>query len=163
MIQPATQPEAGSAEDRVSQETARLEESLRSCGWSEAECRLYAPLTLEIRDRAKAMNAVILAHSYMTPDIQYGIADFRGDSLGLSREARDTEAETIVFCGVRFMAETAKILSPDKRVLHPAPDAGCSLSESITAEDVRRLRVENPGAAVVCYINTSAAVKAECD
>jgi quinolinate synthase len=149
--------------DEIEAETARLYAGLRHAGWVEAECRLHAPLTLEIRRRAAEKKAVILAHSYMTPDILYGIADFRGDSLGLSEEARKTDAEVIVFCGVRFMGETAKILSPKKTVLLPAPDAGCSLSESITAADVRRLRAENPGAAVVCYINTDAAVKAECD
>jgi len=104
------------------------------------ECRLHAPLTLEIRARAREKNAVILAHSYTTPDVLYGIADFRGDSLGLSEAARDTRADVIVFCGVRFMAETAKVLSPEKTVLLPAPDAGCSLSESIGADQVRRLR-----------------------
>ncbi|RME75001.1 MAG: quinolinate synthase NadA [Planctomycetota bacterium] len=144
-------------------ETERLFGKLRECGWSRAECALYAPLTLEVRELAARRNAVILAHSYMTPDLQAGIADYTGDSLGLSEIARDTDADTIVFCGVRFMAETAKILSPDKTVLHPAPDAGCSLSESITAEQVRALRERYPDAAFVCYVNTSAAVKAECD
>lgn len=144
-------------------EASRLHAGLRHAGWTRGECALHAPLTLEIRELARAKRAVILAHSYMTPDILYGIADFRGDSLGLSEAARDTDAEVIVFCGVRFMAETAKILSPRKTVLLPAPDAGCSLSESITGEDVRRLRAEHPGAAVVCYVNTDAAVKAECD
>jgi quinolinate synthase len=112
---------------------------------------------------AAAQRAVILAHSYVTPDVQFGIADCRGDSLGLSEKARDTDADVIVFCGVRFMAETAKILSPAKTVLLPAPDAGCSLSEGVTADDVRRLRRAHPAAAFVCYVNTSAAVKAECD
>jgi quinolinate synthase len=149
--------------DALDRETDRLHASLRHAGWAREECRLHAPLTLEIRERAKAKKAVILAHSYMTPDILYGIADFRGDSLGLSEAARDTDAEVIVFCGVRFMAETAKILSPRKTVLLPAIDAGCSLSESITGADVRRLRAEHPEAAVVCYVNTDAAVKAECD
>jgi quinolinate synthase len=151
------------SKDQLERETERLFAALSHVGWARAECALHAPLTLEIRERAKARRAVILAHSYQTPDILFGIADFRGDSLGLSEAARDTDAETIVFCGVRFMAETAKILSPGKTVIHPAPDAGCSLSESIGAADVRRLRAENPGAAVVCYVNTSAEVKAECD
>jgi len=149
--------------DALEAEAQRLFAALKHAGWVLEECRLHAPLTLEIRTLAKAKNAVILAHSYLTPDVLYGIADFRGDSLGLSEEARKTDADVIVFCGVRFMGETAKILSPGKTVLVPAPDAGCSLSESITAADVRRLRAENPGAAVVCYINTDAAVKAECD
>jgi quinolinate synthase len=149
--------------EALEKETDRLFEGLRHAGWARGEAALHAPLTLEIRERARAKNAVILAHSYMTPDILHGIADFKGDSLGLSEQARDTKADVIVFCGVRFMAETAKILSPEKLVLLPAPDAGCSLSESITAADVRRMRAEHPDAAVVCYINTDAAVKAECD
>jgi quinolinate synthase len=148
---------------RRAAETERLFAALSHLGWTRAECALFAPLTLEIRDLAREKRAVILAHSYQTPDILFGIADHRGDSLGLSIAARDTDADVIVFCGVRFMAETAKILSPRKTVLHPAPDAGCSLSESITAEDVRRLRAEHREAAFVCYVNTSAEVKAECD
>jgi quinolinate synthase len=147
----------------LERETDRLHEALGECGWAREECGLYAPLTLEIRHLAREKNAVILAHSYMTPDIQAGIADYRGDSLGLSEKARDTDADVIVFCGVRFMAETAKILSPSKTVLHPAPDAGCSLSESITGADVRDLRERYPDAAICCYVNTSAEVKAECD
>jgi len=91
------------------------------------------------------------------------VADHRGDSLGLSKIARDTDADVIVFCGVRFMGETAKILSPAKTVLLPDPDAGCSLSESVTGADVVRLRAGHPDAAFVCYVNTSADVKAECD
>lgn len=144
-------------------ETKRLFESLSQVGWGLNECEDFASLTLRIRELARDKNAVILAHSYQTPDILFGIADFRGDSLGLAIEARDTKADVIVFCGVRFMAETAKVLSPQKEVLLPAPDAGCSLSESITGEDVRRLRTIYPNAAFVCYVNTSAEVKAECD
>lgn len=144
-------------------ETDRLAALLSHVGWGRDECEFYAPLTLRIREAARDRNAVILAHSYQTPDILFGVADFRGDSLGLSLEARDTKADVIVFCGVRFMAETAKVLSPGKTVLLPAPDAGCSLSESITGADVRRLRALHPGAAFVCYVNTSAEVKAECD
>ncbi len=147
----------------IERETDRLHGALKEVGWSRGECALHAPLTLEIARRKREKNAVILAHSYQTPDIVYGVADFRGDSLGLSEAARDTDADVIVFCGVRFMAETAKILSPSKTVLLPAIDAGCSLAESITAEDVRRLRREHPDAAVACYVNTDAAVKAECD
>lgn len=144
-------------------ETDRIHERLGKVGWSRRECALIAPLTLRIRDLARSRNAVILGHSYMTPDVQFGVADHRGDSLGLSKIARDTEADVIVFCGVRFMGETAKILSPSKTVLLPDPDAGCSLSESITGADVRRLRAGHPDAAFVCYVNTSAEVKAECD
>jgi quinolinate synthase len=149
--------------DELRRESERLHGQLGNLGWAAEECALFAPLTLEIRKRAAATGATILAHSYQTPDILYGIADFRGDSLALSLEASQTPAEVIVFCGVRFMAETAKILSPGKTVLLPAADAGCSLDESITGADVRRLRQEHPGAAVVCYVNTKAEVKAESD
>lgn len=153
----------GYSTEALEAETQRLVSLLTHVGWSRAECEFYAPFTLRIRDLAKQKNAVILAHSYQTPDVLFGIADFRGDSLGLSVAARDTNADIIVFCGVRFMAETAKVLSPQKTVIHPAPDAGCSLSESITASDVKRLRAKHPNAAFVCYVNTSAEVKAECD
>ena len=151
------------SDKQLADETRRLLDQLGNVGWSRGECEFHAPLTLEIRELAKEKNAVILAHSYQTPDILFGIADFRGDSLALSEKALDTEADVIVFCGVRFMAETAKTLSPGKTVLLPAADAGCSLSESITGEDVRRLRARHPDAAFFCYVNTSADVKAECD
>ena len=108
-------------------------------------------------------NAIILAHNYMTPDIYHGVADLTGDSLGLARAAARTEADVIVFAGVHFMAETAKITCPDKTVLIPDPLAGCSLAESITGADVRRLRARYPGVPVVAYVNTSADVKAEVD
>lgn len=149
--------------DPLEQEVTRLYHALKHLGWEREDCIFYAPLTLKIRQKAKEMNACILAHSYQTPDILFGIADYRGDSLGLSIAARDTSADVIVFCGVRFMAETAKILSPEKKVIHPSPEAGCSLSESITAEKVRELRKKYPDAAFVCYVNTTADVKAECD
>jgi quinolinate synthase len=150
-------------EHLIAAEALRLHGKLRHVGWSMAECELIAPLTLRINQLKAEQNAVILAHSYQTPDILYGVADFSADSLALSQEAAKTPADTIVFAGVRFMAETAKILSPQKTVLLPAPDAGCSLSESITAADVRALKAQHPGAPVVCYVNTSAEVKAECD
>jgi len=151
------------SDKQIEKETDRLHEHLSEVGWGRGECEYYAPFTLRIRELATEKKAVILAHSYQTPDILFGIADFRGDSLGLSEQARDTDADVIVFCGVRFMAETAKILSPEKTVLLPAPDAGCSLSESISGEDVRLLRMKHPDAAFVCYVNTTAEVKAECD
>ena len=107
-------------------------------------------------------NAVILAHNYQRPEVQ-DVADVVGDSLGLSRQAAATDADAIVFCGVHFMAETASILSPDKTVLIPDLDAGCSLSDSITADQLRAWKAQHPGAIVVMYVNTSAEVKAETD
>jgi quinolinate synthase len=116
----------------------------------------------EVRALAKQRGAVILAHNYQVPEVQ-DVADYVGDSLGLSRQAAATDAEAIVFCGVHFMAETAKILSPEKTVLIPDLDAGCSLASSITAEQLRTWKAENPGAIVVTYVNTTAEVKAESD
>lgn len=148
--------------NQISKETDRLFENLKKVGWSESDCELIAPLTLEINQLKKENDAIILAHSYLTPDIVYGIADFVGDSYGLSRQAQKTKAKTILFCSVHFMGETVKIMNPEKTVLVPAI-AGCSLAESIKAKDVRYLRKQHPEAAVVCYVNTTAAVKAECD
>src|SRR5207247_7557423 len=116
----------------------------------------------EVRELARTRNAVILAHNYQVPEVQ-DVADYVGDSLGLSREAAATDAETIVFCGVHFMAETAKILSPEKTVLIPDLDAGCSLAASISAQQLREWKVKHPGAVVVSYVNTTAEVKAESD
>jgi quinolinate synthase len=116
----------------------------------------------EVRALARERGAVILAHNYQVPDVQ-DVADYVGDSLGLSRQAAATEAEAIVFCGVHFMAETAKILSPERTVLIPDLDAGCSLAASITAEQLRQWKAQNPGAVVVSYVNTTAEVKAETD
>jgi quinolinate synthase len=121
-----------------------------------------ARLQDEIRTLAEARGAVVLAHNYELPEIQ-DVADYVGDSLGLSRQAAATDARAIVFCGVHFMAETAKILSPAKTVLIPDPAAGCSLAESIDAEQLRAWKAKHPGAIVVAYVNTSAAVKAESD
>jgi quinolinate synthase len=121
-----------------------------------------ASLHEEVRTLARERGAVILAHNYQVPEVQ-DVADYVGDSLGLSRQAAATDAEAIVFCGVHFMAETAKILSPEKTVLIPDLDAGCSLASSITAEQLRTWKAENPGAIVVTYVNTTAEVKAESD
>jgi quinolinate synthase len=116
----------------------------------------------EVRELAVARNAVLLAHNYQIPEIQ-DVADHVGDSLALSRLAATTDADTIVFCGVHFMAETAKLLSPEKTVLIPTAAAGCSLADTIDADQLRAWKAEHPGAVVVAYVNTSAAVKAESD
>jgi quinolinate synthase len=121
-----------------------------------------ARMSEEIRALAAERNAVILAHNYQLPEVQ-DVADRMGDSLGLSRAAASTDADVILFCGVHFMAETASVLSPEKTVLIPDPDAGCSLSDSITADQLRAWKTEHPGAVVVMYVNTSAEVKAETD
>ena len=129
----------------------------------EAELKYKAELAYEIIELKKEKNAVILGHNYMEAALYFTIPDFRGDSLELARQAAKTDKDVIVFCGVRFMAETAKILSPDKTVLLPAKKAGCSLADSVTAEDVRELKEKFPGVPVVTYVNTYADVKAESD
>jgi len=129
----------------------------------EIEWKIHAPLIHKINKIKKEKNAVILAHNYQTPEIYHGIADFAADSLALAIEASKTKADIIVMCGVHFMAETAKLMSPLKKVLLPDMDAGCSLSSSITGKDVRILKEKYPGVPVVSYINTSAEVKAETD
>ena len=129
----------------------------------EVEWPVHAPYIHLIEKLKQERNAVILAHNYQTPEIFHGVADLKGDSLSLAIEAARTDAEVIVLCGVHFMAETAKILSPEKTVLIPDLRAGCSLAESITGGDVRALRVQYPGTPVVTYVNTSADVKAESD
>lgn len=121
-----------------------------------------AEITAEINRLRKEKNAVILAHNYQIPDVQ-DIADFVGDSLGLSQEAEKTGADIIVFCGVHFMAETASIISPNKKVLIPDLGAGCSLSDTITADQLRDWKKQHPGAVVVSYVNTTAEVKSESD
>lgn len=127
----------------------------------DVELAIKQPLIDEIEDLKRTHNAVILAHNYMTPDIYHTVADVVGDSLALARLAVDTEADTIVMAGVHFMAETAKIINPGKKVLIPDLKAGCSLADSITGADVRALRAQYPGVPVVTYVNTSADVKAE--
>ena len=129
----------------------------------EIEWPAYAPYVVAINALKREKNAVILAHNYMTPEIFHCVADFMGDSLQLARQAAKTDAKIIVQAGVHFMAETSKILSPDKTVLIPDPEAGCSLASSITGADVRLLKQKYPGLPVVTYVNTSAEVKAESD
>jgi quinolinate synthase len=146
----------------VEAETAPLWEKVRS-RVTPIEWRLHAPLIAEINRLKKAKNAVILAHNYMTPEIFHGVGDFVGDSLGLAREAARTDAAIIVQAGVHFMAETSKVLSPEKTVLIPDLRAGCSLAASITAADVRLIKQRYPGVPVVTYVNTTAEVKAETD
>jgi quinolinate synthase len=150
--------------DQLEEEARRLEGRIRQPDrWGREMCRMIAPLTLEINALKREQDAILLAHSYQTPDIVYGVADEVGDSYGLSKKAMQAKQGTIVFSSVRFMAETAKILNPGKRVLIPEPTAGCSLADGITAEDVLRLKIRHPGVPVMCYVNTTAAVKAVCD
>ena len=129
----------------------------------EIEWKVHAPLVEKINKLKKEKNAVILAHNYQTPEIYHGVADIAADSLALAVEAAKTSAGIIVLCGVHFMAETAKLMSPEKKVLIPDMSAGCSLAESLTGEDVRLLKNQYPGVPVVSYVNTSADVKAETD
>ena len=129
----------------------------------EVEWAVHEPLIEKINKLKKEKNAVILAHSYMTPEIYHCVADIVGDSLKLAKESQKAKADIIIMCGVHFMAETAKILNPNKKVLIPDMSAGCSLAESITGEDVRLLKQKYPGVPVVSYVNTSADVKAETD
>ncbi len=129
----------------------------------EGEILLKAEVAAEIHRLKAERDAVILGHNYMEPALFHSVPDFQGDSLELSRRAAETDKSVIVFCGVRFMAETAKILNPGKTVLLPTEKGGCSLAESITAADVRALRAAYPGVPIVTYINTYADVKAECD
>jgi quinolinate synthase len=131
--------------------------------WNIETCREIAPLTLEINRLKQEKNAVILTHSYVEPEIVYGVGDFKGDSYYLADQARQAKADVILFAGVVFMAETAKILSPGAQVIVPDRNSGCTLADSINGEDVRNLKTLYPDAAVVCYINCTAEVKAESD
>ncbi len=133
------------------------------CLYSYETCEKIAPLINQINALKKEKDAVILAHSYVSPEIIYGVADFVGDSYELSKRAKETTAQTIVFVAVKFMAETAKIINPNKKVYIPSQYNGCSLADSITAQDVKDLRTQYPDHTFVCYINTTADVKALCD
>ncbi|HOO80912.1 MAG TPA: quinolinate synthase NadA [Alphaproteobacteria bacterium] len=146
----------------VAKATTPLYERLKK-QYSPERWQTLAPYIHEINRLKKEKNAVILAHNYMTPDVFYGVGDVMGDSLMLAQKAAQSTADIIIQCGVHFMAETSKILCPDKKVIIPDMKAGCSLAESITGEDVRRLKEQHPGIPVVSYVNTSADVKAESD
>lgn len=148
--------------DEIAARTAPVYERLKRVVPA-VEWPFFAPYIDAIQHLKRERNAVILAHNYQTPEIFYGVADIVGDSLALAREAAKVEADIIVLCGVHFMAETAKLLNPEKMVLIPDSRAGCSLAESITGADVRLLRERYPGVPVVAYVNTSAEVKAETD
>ncbi len=146
----------------VARRTAAIHEKVRPV-IPDLEWPVHAPYIAAINELKRQRNAVVLAHNYQTPEIFHGVADFVGDSLALAQQGAKTDADVIVLAGVHFMAETAKILSPEKTVLIPDPQAGCSLAASITADDIRLLRQRYPGVPVVTYVNTSAAVKAESD
>ncbi len=157
-------------DDAIEAEADRLLRALmhvdcdpRGKTWNYEACRAIAPLTLEINRLKKEKDAVILAHSYVEPEIIYGVGDFKGDSYFLSLAAKKSQAKIIVFAGVVFMAETAKILSPDATVIVPDRGSGCSLADSIDGDGVRKLKALYPDATVVCYINSTADVKSESD
>ena len=151
-----------SAQEQFNRNTSEIYKKI-SKHVPEIEWKVHAPLIEKINRLKKEKNAVILAHNYQTPEIYHGVADIAADSLALAVEAAKTSADIIVLCGVHFMAETAKLMSPEKKVLIPDMDAGCSLAASLTGEDVRLLKKKYPGVPVVSYVNTSADVKAETD
>jgi len=133
------------------------------CKFTQENCELLLPTIRKIEDLKRKKNAIILVHNYVAPQIYYSVADYTGDSYGLSKKAKESNADIIIFAAVRFMAETAKILNPEKIVLDPNPNSGCSLSDGITADDVILLRRQFPDHTFVCYINTTAEVKAQCE
>jgi quinolinate synthase len=155
MVEPQYTPEVARITEPVHQ---RLKGIIPEVEWA-----VHAPYIAEINRLKKELNAVLLVHNYQTPEIYHGVADFVGDSLALARKAVEVDADIIVQCGVHFMAETTKLLNPDKTVLIPDLEAGCSLAASITGADVRKLREQHPGVPVVSYVNTTADVKAETD
>jgi len=148
--------------NEVEKETAPIYKKISKV-LPEVEWPTFAPYIYRINQLKKEKNAVILAHNYQTPEIYHGVSDFSADSLALAIEAAKTKADIIIMCGVHFMAETAKLMSPEKKVFLPDMTAGCSLAASITGKDVRNLKKKYPGVPVVSYVNTSADVKAETD
>ncbi len=151
------------SEQEISAETIRLARSGMRTLCGEEDLHSIASETLELNALKAEKKAVLAVHVYQRPELLLGVADYVGDSYKLAKDCASSSADVIVFCGVRFMAETAKILNPGKTVILPAPDAGCTLSDSITAADVRKLKAAHPGLPVITYINTTAEVKAESD
>lgn len=150
-------------QDKLKKEVDRLYFKLAKLGWTKEACESIAPYTLRINTIKKEKGIKIFAHSYQTADIIFGVADIVGDSLALAKKAVDVEENTILLCGVDFMAETMKILNPEKTVFVPQRGRDCTLADSITGGDIKRLKQEHPGAPVICYVNTNADVKAESD
>ncbi len=148
---------------QATQDLTEIRKALDASTMTPVEVDMAMPVIEEIHALKREKNAVILGHNYMTPDVYHGVSDFIGDSLGLSRKAAEVNADIILFNGVHFMAETAKILNPERKVLIADPEAGCSLAESITGADVRKLKEAYPGVPVVTYVNCTAEVKAETD
>ncbi len=163
MVATTLSPEIEAEAERLLLNLMHVECDPRGKKWNLDTCREIAPLTLEINRLKKEKDAVILTHSYVEPEIVYGVGDFKGDSYYLSLMAKQAKAKIIVFAGVVFMAETAKILSPEATVVVPDRGSGCSLADSIDGDGVRKLKALYPDATVVCYINSTADVKAESD
>ena len=149
--------------DFLYKKLSKISLATHHCQFNKKKCENLVPIINKINDLKKRKKAVILAHSYVAPEIIYGVADFVGDSYGLSKNALQTDADIIVFAAVKFMGETAKLLNPNKEVLIPSELNGCSLADSIDAQDIQELKKKFPDYTFVCYINTTAEVKAECD
>lgn len=151
------------SEEKLYQKLKNIDVDNPLCSYTRERCKRLAPLVDRILEVKKLKNAIILAHSYIHPDIIYGVADHVGDSYELAKKALQAKDDIIIFPAVRFMVETAKILNPEKTVIDPNPNGGCSLADSISQEQVFKLKEKYPDYTFVCYINTTAAVKAACD